>query len=102
MNNPNISFELIWEASEALYKNDPSDIQSIANELIAKIALYKALDLNNEIEAETKPKLKERMMGSILSTLTHLSLKDNVNTYIALKDAIATTKMDKMAAQLKK
>lgn len=102
MTETNISFEVLWETSESLYSKDTSDIQSITNELIAKITLYKALDLNTDIPEEAKPKLKENMMGSILTTLTHLSFKENINTYMALKDAIAANKMDRLAASLKR
>lgn len=102
MSNANLSFELLWEASEQLFVQDASDVQSITNELIAKISLYKALDANPDIDHDAKVKLKERTMGTILTTLTNLSRKDDINVYVSLKDAIAVAKMDQMAAKISK
>lgn len=83
-------FENLWEKGEKLHqeasKNDTSS--SIIEELLIKINLYKMIDQKQEIPLDEKEKLKSRTMGEILITLTNLSLKDNVNVFAALDEAI--------------
>ena len=82
-------FEELWEKGENFFKNNSDlGVQAIVDELMMKINLYKALDSRTEIPEEEKRKLQSRTMGEILLTLTHLSLKDNINTYEALSMAL--------------
>ena len=98
----NISYEVLWETSEQLYKNDPANISAIVTELIAKLAIYKTIDLNTDLPSDEKKKAKDYLMGKIISKLTHLSLKDNVNTYVVLKEAINTHRVEQLETTLKK
>ncbi len=91
----NISYDLLWETSEQLFKDDQSDAGSIINELIAKLSFYKTLD-TSELAQEEKNKAKQFVMGNILMTLSHLTLKDNLNIYPIHKEAIAAQKINKM------
>lgn len=81
-----ISFEELWNKSEEFQKNVYKEIttQSIIEELILKLNLYKAIDLKIEIPEEERQKVKSRTLGEILLTFTCLSLKDNINVYEAL------------------
>lgn len=82
-------FEELWEKCENLFKNNPElRVQDVIDELLMKINLYKALDTRTEIPEEERKTLQSRTMGEILLTLTHLSLKDNVNVYEALNMAL--------------
>lgn len=91
----NISYEMLWEASEHLFKDDKSDTSSIVNELIAKFSFYKTID-TSELAQEEKNKAKQFIMGNILVTLSHLTYKENINIYPIHKEAIATHKINKM------
>jgi len=97
----NISYEVLWETSEQLYKDDPANVASIITELMAKLSIYQTMDKQN-IPEDEKHKGKEYLMGKILTKLTHLSLKDNINTYVVLKDAISAHRVEKMEATFKK
>jgi hypothetical protein len=77
-------FEQLWEKSESLFANDQSPHSSILTEIRMKIALYEAIETNGNIPPQDKHKLKSVAFGAILSTLTHLSQRDNINTYEAL------------------
>jgi hypothetical protein len=76
-------FEDLWEQSEKLHQESDTgaDISQIVDELMIKINLYKAIDLQTEIPAEDRKKIKSR-------TLTHVSLKDNINVFESLNTAL--------------
>lgn len=92
-------FEELWEESEQLHAGEEQSTEMIVEELIAKLTVYKALDKNDKIPQVDKLKLKTHTFGKILSTLTHLSLRDNVNTFAALKNAITDLKIDQLEAK---
>ena len=98
----NVSFEMIWEASESFFKDNPANVSSIITELMAKLSLYQNIDLNKDLSLDEKNTAKQYLMGKILQALTHLSLKDNINVYTALKSTIAATKADRLEATFKK
>lgn len=85
-----IHFEELWEKSEGFFKEAGGDatVQSIADELALKINLYKSIDTKSDIPEEDRQKVKSRVLGEILLTLTHLSLKDNINVYESLTVAL--------------
>jgi len=96
-------FEELWEEAEGLYK-DPANavsIPAIIAELIAKLSVYRALDTNDKITSEEKTKLKAHTFGKILSAMTHLSLKDEINSYAALKLAIDDLRIDQLELKYK-
>lgn len=80
-------FEQLWEEGEQLHNNDGSPTPTILDELLMKVNLYKIIDEKSEIPEEERKKIKSRTMGEILLTLTHLSLKDDINVFEALKTA---------------
>lgn len=82
-----IHFENIWEEGEKLHAADNSSTASILDELSLKINLYKIIDEKTDIPEEERKKVKSRTMGEILLTLTHLSFKDDINVFEALKTA---------------
>src|SRR5579871_3021150 len=82
-----IHFEELWEKCENVHKDSPDAVPAIVDELSMKINLYKLLDGRIDIPEEERQKLKSRTMGEILLTLTHLSLKDNINVFEALSVA---------------
>jgi hypothetical protein len=82
-----IPFEKIWENSEKLHEGDGSPTTAILDELSMKINLYKMIDSKTDVPDDERQKVKSRTMGEILLTLTHLSLKDNINVYEALSIA---------------
>jgi len=88
-------FEHLWEEAEnchSLYISK-SDINSIINEIELKLNLYKSID-NSAIPAEDKEKTKSHLFGEILLSITQLTLKDNINSYKALKEAIFHKNID--------
>ena len=84
-------FEQLWEQCEQLHQQASDAEVPIANlveELVMKINLYQAIDARQELSEEDRQKAKSRTLGEILLTLTHLSLKDNINVYEALGVAL--------------
>jgi hypothetical protein len=84
------TFNELWEASEQLHKESSKNdsINSIIDELILKINIYKVIDQKSEIPQIEKQKIKSHTMGEILLTLTNLSFKDNINVFPALYEAV--------------
>lgn len=81
-------FEELWELCENYHKEDDkhNSLQEIITEISMKIDLYFRLD-QKEISQEELKKIKSRLFGEILLTLTNLSLLDNVNVFEALSIA---------------
>lgn len=90
------SFEELWEKSESLYKNDPSTTSSIVQEIIAKLMLYRALHENTGLDEKQKQEAKYHLMGKVLSCMTHLSQKDNINTFAALLEITKELQIEKL------
>ena len=91
-------FETIWNKSEELIASEVSKQPTapIIEELIAKLALYKALDLNDKIPEEEKQKLKTHLFGKLLIALSKLSFKENVNVYTAMKQAMEELRLSQL------
>lgn len=85
-----VHFEALWEKCENFFKDISPDTkaQAILEELAFKFSLYKAIDSKEDIPEDERKKVKSRVLGEILLTLTHLSLKDNVDVYEALAIAL--------------
>lgn len=83
-------FEELWVRSENFQKDAGkiSDVAVLLEELSLKLTLYKAIDTKKEIPEEDRQKVKSRLLGEILLTLTGLSFKDNINVYEALNIAL--------------
>lgn len=88
MSNLEKHFEFLWEECEDHFKSDNSSISSVLDEISMKISLYKIIESKTDLNPEEKQKAKSRTMGEILLALTHLSLKDEINTYTALEAAL--------------
>lgn len=84
-----VHFEDLWEKCELLHQDfvEQEETQSIINELLIKLNLYKALNEKTEIPKEDLEKAKSRTFGEILLTLTNLSLKEKINVFDALATA---------------
>ena len=83
-------FEELWTQCEEFQKEalGDRDMPSVAEELTMKINLYKAITEKTKMPAEELQKMRTRILGEILLTLTGLSLKDNVNVFEALATAL--------------
>ena len=80
-------FEDLWQLSENSFK---SEIDVTAEEIFAKISLTSAL---YKAACEQKPtadidKIKAHLMGELLLYLSHLSLKDNIDVFDAMRSAL--------------
>jgi hypothetical protein len=86
----NIHFEQLWEQCEKLHQESliKNSVPEILAELSLKINLYKIMDSKSEISPEECQKIKIRTMGEILLSLTDLSLKDNIDVFQALSEAM--------------
>lgn len=95
-NNIPISFSELWNRAEELHKEVSShhSVQSIIQEITMKMGIYKAVDSQEDIPPDERQKIKSRTMGEILLTLTALSLKDDINTYVALSEALQFRSID--------
>lgn len=85
-----IHFEELWEKCENLQKESCMDVpaSNIVEEIIIKLNLYKVLDAKAEIPAGELAKIRSRVLGEVLLTMTSLSIKDNVDVYEALSSAL--------------
>jgi hypothetical protein len=82
-------FEVLWEKCEKLHKEaGDNSSASLAQELSLKLDLYKILDSKSDLSNEDKQKIKSRLLGEILLTITNISLVDNINVYQALDEAL--------------
>lgn len=90
-------FEDVWEDAEKLFDANKLNVDSILNELQAKISLYRLLGAGSFDPAELAS-AQASMIGKMLMTLTSLSLKENVNAYTALQQAIEERRLMKMEA----
>lgn len=83
-------FEELWVKSENFQKDAGkiSDVPVLLEELSLKLDLYRAIDSKKEIPEDDRQKVKSRLLGEILLTLTGLSFKDNINVYEALNIAL--------------
>lgn len=82
-------FEELWTKCEEFFQDSSSDAdtKSILDELELKFKLYQAVSTKELPETETQ-QIKTRVLGEIIMTLTHLSLKDNVDVFAALGQAL--------------
>lgn len=80
------TFEKLWSNCEDYHKDSSeSTSQEPINEILMKFAVYQNV-CNKEIPEEEKLKLKKRLMGEILFSLSKLSLIDNINIFTSLEE----------------
>jgi len=79
-------FEDLWELCEKLHPTSyhTTSVQSTIDELLIKINLYKAVDQKLELSEDERGKIKSRLYGEILFSLTNLSVIDNINVFECL------------------
>lgn len=82
------TFDELWEACESLHKEAGTAISSSLFELDLKFNLYKAINHKGDIPKEEIEKIKSRILGEILLTITNISLIDNINVFEALNQAL--------------
>jgi hypothetical protein len=92
-------FEELWEEAEKLFDADKLKVDSILNELQAKVSLYRLLGAGS-FDAAELASAQASMIGKMLMTLASLSLKENVNTYAALAEAIQEKRLMTMEMSL--
>ena len=80
-------FEDVWEDAEKLFDANKLNVDSILNELQAKISLYRLLGAGSFDPADLAS-AQASMNGKMLMTLASLSLKENVNVFTSLQMAI--------------
>jgi hypothetical protein len=88
-------FEQLWESCEQSFQNTDVEVGSILNELLVKINLYKTISKQEIKSPEDIEKIKSHLMGEILLTLTHLSLKENINVFNSLTEALFFSNVEK-------
>ena len=81
-------FEELWVKCEEFQKDLVNTSSNLLEEVSIKINLYKAVESKKEIPLEDRQKIKSRLLGEILLTLTGLSLKDDINVYESLNIAL--------------
>ena len=91
-----VHFEELWEKCENFHKEASKnmDAASVVEGLTLKLNLYKALVAQTDILGEDMQKVKSRTLGEIVLTLTCLSLKDNINVYESLSQALQMRSID--------
>jgi hypothetical protein len=80
-------FENLWEKCEELHKEAGTTISTSLMELDLKFSLYKKIDVQG-LPSEEAEKIKSRVLGEILLTITNISLVDNINVFKALSEAL--------------
>jgi hypothetical protein len=88
-------FEQLWESCEQSFQNTDAEVGSIINELLIKANLYRAISKQDPKSPEEMEKIKSHLMGEILLTLTHLSLKENINVFNSLTEALFFSNVEK-------
>jgi hypothetical protein len=82
-------FEELWEQGEKFHQESGTgEVPQLIDELMMKLNLYKAIDHQADIPEAERQKIKSRALGEILLTLTHVSLKDNINVFDSLNTAL--------------
>ena len=81
-------FEDLWEKCEEFHKEAGTSISASLMELDLKFNFYKAIDTKVELPKEESEKIKSRILGEILLTITNISLVDNINVFKALTEAL--------------
>lgn len=91
-------FEHLWEACEKANTSELSQrsVHSFLAELTAKFGLYEALEDNNKLNIVDRQKLKARLFGALLFTLTQLTAKDDINSFTALQEALTMVQLEKL------
>jgi hypothetical protein len=86
-------FEELWEICEKSHQESGENTShsSILEEISYKVTLYKTIS-SRDFSPDELIKLKSRIFGEILFSLTNLSLKDNINVFPALNSAFQSKK----------
>ena len=91
-------FEELWEEGEKYQSNNSASSDSLINELIMKLELYKKMNDALSPSNDEKASIIFRLYGEILLTLTALSLKDNINVFKALHSTLLSRDKQKIIA----
>jgi hypothetical protein len=91
-------FEHLWEACEKANASELAQrsVHSLLAELTAKFSLYATLEDNNKLNIVDRQKLKARLFGALLFTLTQLTAKDDINSFAALQEALTAVQLEKL------
>lgn len=87
MSKPLMHFEDLWELSEKIATGSFRDKSSddLLNKINELVLDFKGIETYpNSIKTE----MKKQIIGEILFVLTGISIKENLDVYLALKEAI--------------
>jgi hypothetical protein len=92
------TFNELWEAAEnaQVSQTIKLTIPDLTSHITNQLTAYQAIDAS-EAPEPAKTRLKEACMGEILLTMTQLSYKDNINTFVALQTALEKVKILSLA-----
>lgn len=80
-------FEQLWVLCENEFKSDTdTDLNEILNKIQVTIGLYK--NLSSKPVTEDLPRIKAHLIGELLLHLSHLSLKEDIDVFAAMKTAL--------------
>ena len=81
-----VHFEELWEKGE-LSSDPESTPQEILSELEIKFSILKSI-VTTELQGKDRQQAVGTAFGSLLKTLTYLSMKENINVYAALTKSL--------------
>jgi hypothetical protein len=84
-------FETLWTECESYHKDNQttnSNPDSIVDELLMKLKLYKVISSKYEIPETDLKGLKSRALGEVMLAITNLSLVEDINVYDSLQAAL--------------
>lgn len=88
-------FENLWEQAENNFVNNNSSVEEVLNNIILRVNLYQSFFQKiKDAPTEEASKIKSHLMGEILITLTHLSYKENIDVFQALKMSLDFANID--------
>lgn len=86
------TFEQLWSHCEDYHKSQSQqdDISFVIEEIVMKTNLYKALLKPEKSISDIELKqIKSHILGEILFSITNLSLKDDIDVFNALYQALS-------------
>lgn len=90
-------FEELWEFAEKSFSKNDDNINSILTHLLVKVNFYEKIAKQGPTSQEEIKKIKSHLMGEILLTLSHLSLKENIDVFSALKTALYFSNIENLS-----
>jgi hypothetical protein len=86
------TFEQIWEEAETINPFKSDNLSQIIENIKLSLSNYNDISISS-LPEEIKSSLKSKYMGEVLFFLTGISIRDNINIYVALKKEIEENKI---------